>query len=80
VRNLQERLKYAKIVLRELSREPLSRTMLNKCFIQQSGTNATFEGIFQFLVKNGYIEKSGSAYRSPYRITERGRKFLEGLP
>lgn len=79
MRNLQERLKYAMVILHELSREPLSRTMLNKRFIQESGTSATFEGIFKFLVKNGYIEKSGSAHRAPYCITEKGSRFLEGL-
>ena len=79
MRNLQERLKYAKVILYELSKEPLSRTILNKRFIQKSGTSSTFEGIFRFLIQNGYIEKSGSAHRAPYRITEKGAKFLEGL-
>jgi DNA-binding PadR family transcriptional regulator len=79
MRNLQERLKYAKVILHELSRKPLSRTMLNKRFIEKSGTSAVFEGIFKFLVKNGYIEKSGAAHRAPYRITKKGTKFLEGL-
>jgi predicted transcriptional regulator len=79
MRDLQERLKYAKVILHELSKEPLSRTMLNKCFIQQSGTSATFEGIFQFLTKSGYIEKNGSAHRAPYCITLKGRRLLEGL-
>lgn len=79
MRDLQERLKYAKVILHELSIEPLSRTMLNKRFIEKSGTSAVFEGIFKFLVKNGYIQKSGSAHRAPYCITEKGRKFLGGL-
>jgi len=79
VRNLEERLKYAKVILHELSREPLSRTLLNKRFIQQSGTSATFEGIFKFLIQSGYVEKSGSAHRASYCITEKGKKFLGGL-
>lgn len=79
MRNLQERLRFAKVILHELSREPLSRTLLNNRFIQKSGTSATFEGIFKFLIKNGYIEKSSSAHRAPYCITEKGAKLLEGL-
>ena len=79
MRNLEERLRFAKVILHELSREPLSRTLLNKRFIHQSGTSATFEGILKFLTRNGYVEKSGSAHRAPYRITDKGKRLLEGL-
>ena len=79
MRNLEERLRFAKVILHELSREPLSRSLLNKRFIEKSGTSATFEGIFKFLTQNCYVEKSGSAHRAPYCITEKGRKLLEGL-
>jgi predicted transcriptional regulator len=79
VRNLEERLKLAKVILHKLSIEPLPRSLLNKRFIQQSGTSAIFEGIFKFLIQSGYVEKNGSAHRAPYCITEKGRRFLEGL-
>lgn len=79
MRNLEERLRYAKVVLREVSREPCSRTFLAKRFIQASGSPASFESIFSFLRVNGYVEKVSAAHRAPYRITERGRRFLEGL-
>ncbi|MEM2107832.1 MAG: hypothetical protein QXL10_00910 [Candidatus Bathyarchaeia archaeon] len=77
--NLEERLRYAKVILREVSREPCSRTFLAKRFIQASGSPASFETLFRFLRANGYVEKVSDEHRAPYRITERGRKFLEGL-
>jgi len=79
VKNLEERLKYAKLILREVSCEPLGRTALCKRFVQASGSPASFECIMRFLTRNGYVEKSGSMHCAPYRLTERGRRFLEGL-
>ncbi|MEM2108747.1 MAG: hypothetical protein QXL10_05645 [Candidatus Bathyarchaeia archaeon] len=79
MRNLEERLRYAKLILREVSREPCSRTFLTKRFVQASGSPASFASLFRFLRDNGYVEKASAAHRAPYRITERGRRFLEGL-
>jgi predicted transcriptional regulator len=79
VKNLEERLKYAKLILREVSCENLGRTALCKRFVQASGSPASFDGLMRFLVRNGFVEKSGSRHRAPYRLTERGRRFLEGL-
>ena len=82
MRRLHERLNLAKIVLAELKRQPFGRTALEKRMFRKSGTyasHAIFEGIFQFLVRNGYIQKSGKQHRSPYAITEKGVKLLEGL-
>jgi DNA-binding PadR family transcriptional regulator len=66
-------------VLKELSRQPLCRTELEKRTVRKFGTHATFEGIFRYLVQNGYIVKSEQKHRAAYVITERGTKFLEAL-
>jgi predicted transcriptional regulator len=79
MRRLNERLNLAKIVLTELRRQPLARTELEKRTVRKSGTHATFEGIFQYLTVNGYARKRESKHRSPYVITEKGLKLLEGL-
>ncbi|MBN1244785.1 hypothetical protein JXA31_04250 [Candidatus Bathyarchaeota archaeon] len=76
---LTDRMHLAKIVLKELERQPLCRSELEKRTIQKSGTHGTFEGIFRFLVQSGYVQKSGQKHRAPYVITEKGAKFLEVL-
>ena len=79
MKSLDERLTLAKTVLRELSKEPLSRTRLDKKVTHKIGTHASFEGMFHYLIQKGYIEKSGQNKRDPYRITEKGKRFLGGL-
>jgi DNA-binding PadR family transcriptional regulator len=79
MRRLIDRMHLAKIVLKELERQPLSRTELEKRTVRKSGTHATFEGIFRFLVQSGYVQKSGQKHRAPYVLTEKGAKFLEAL-
>ncbi|MGQ9530142.1 MAG: hypothetical protein ACUVQW_00785 [Candidatus Bathycorpusculaceae bacterium] len=79
MRNLHERLHIAKIVLKELSRQSLCRTELEKRTVRKFGTHATFEGIFRYLVQNGYVQKSERKHRAPYVITQKGVKLLEGL-
>jgi len=79
MRRLHERLHLAKTVLTELRRQPLGRSELEKRTVRKSGTHATFEGIFRYLVRNGYVQKSELKHRSPYVITEKGLKLLEGL-
>jgi len=79
MRRLTERMHLAKTVLKELSREPLCRTELEKRTVRKFGTHATFEGIFRYLVQGGYIVKSGQKHRANYVITEKGAKFLEAL-
>jgi predicted transcriptional regulator len=79
MRRLKDRMNLAKTVLKELDRQPLCRTELEKRTVRKSGTHATFEGIFRFLVQSGYVEKSGQEHRAPYVITEKGAKFLEAL-
>ena len=79
MRRLSERLHLAKIVLNELRKSSLGRTELEKRTVKKHGTHSTFEGIFHYLVENGYVQKSGQEHRAPYVITERGLKLLEGL-
>ena len=79
MRRLTERLHLAKTVLKELSRQPLCRTELEKRTVRKFGTHATFEGIFHYLVQNNYVVKSEQKHRATYAITERGNKFLEAL-
>ena len=79
MRRLTERMHLAKTVLKELSRESLCRTELEKRTVCKFGTHATFEGIFRYLVQGGYIVKSEQKHRADYVITEKGAKFLEAL-
>jgi DNA-binding PadR family transcriptional regulator len=79
MKSLTERLHLAKIVLKELDRQPLCRTELEKRTVRKSGTHATFEGIFRYLVQSGYVQKSEQKHRAAYVITGKGAKFLEAL-
>ena len=79
MRRLSERLNLARTVLKELSKQPLCRTELEKRTTRKLGTHATFEGIFCYLVQSGYVVKSDQKHRAAYVITERGSKFLEVL-
>jgi len=76
---LRRRLDLAKIVLHELDKTPTSRTQLEKKATRKYGTHASFEGIFHFLKESGYLEKTTERHRAPYRITEKGKRLLEGL-
>lgn len=79
-KSLQEKyLERMSLVLRELSRRPLSRIELQTRFLQKVGSPSAFECTFMFLVRNGRIQKSGSEYRSPYMITDSGIELLEAL-
>ena len=79
MRRLTERMNLAKTVLKELSRQPLSRTQLEQQTVKKTGTHATFEGIFRFLVQGGYVQKSEQKHRANYEITEKGAKLLEAI-
>jgi len=79
MRRLIDRMGLARIMLKEVERQSLSRTELEKRTVRKSGTHATFEGMFRFLVQSGYVQKSGQKHRDPYVITEKGAKFLEAL-
>ena len=79
MRRLTERMNLAKTVLKELDRQSLCRTELEKRTVRKQGTHATFEGIFRFLVQCGYVVKSDQKHRAPYTLTEKGAKLLEVL-
>jgi len=79
VKSLDERLTLAKTILRELSRQALSWTQLDKKVTHEIGTRSKFEAMFRWLICKGCIEKTGQKTRDPFRITEKGRKFLQGL-
>ncbi len=79
MRRLTERMNLAKTVLKELDRQELCRTELEKRTVRKQGTHSTFEGIFLYLVQEGYVVKSGEKHRAPYKLTEKGAKFLEAL-
>jgi DNA-binding PadR family transcriptional regulator len=77
MRSLSDRLQLAKTILRELSRQPLNRTELEKRTTRRFGTHATFDGMFHFLVQGGYVQKREQKHRAAYRITEKGAAFME---
>lgn len=76
---LFEKHNLAKVILRELSKQPLGRTKLERKAVIHCGSRSKFESLFAYLLENGYIEKSSEKHRAPYRITEKGKRFLEGL-
>ena len=68
-----------RFILQLVSDEPRRYTWLCKKFVRASGSPASFESIFRFLKINGYVEKVSAGHCAPYRLTARGRRFLEGL-
>ena len=79
MRSLDQRIRLAKTVLHELSKQPLSRTEIERRTVRKAGTHSTFEGIFHYLIKAGYIQKSDQKQRAPYILTEKGAKFMEAI-
>lgn len=79
MKELRERLRIARCVLRELSRQNLSRCELTRRAIQRGGSYASFNSIFAYLIAEGYVEKGGVELRAPYRITDRGLRLLEAF-
>jgi len=70
----------AKIILYELSRQPLGRTELEKRTVQKSSiTHAVFESTFKHLTNEGYVKKTSSNYRAKYMITNKGTSLLNAL-
>ncbi len=79
MRNLTDRLRITKAILRFLSWQPASRSELTHFAIKHGGSYASFNALLDFAVTSGYVEKSGPEHRAPYRITEKGLKMLEAL-
>jgi DNA-binding PadR family transcriptional regulator len=69
----------AKVVLAQLSKEPLRRRDLHKRTLRQCGTPATFTSTLNYLKQQGHVEKMSTKHTAPYRITEKGMRFFEGL-
>jgi DNA-binding HxlR family transcriptional regulator len=70
----------AKIILHELSRQPLGRTELEKCTVQKSGiTHAVFESTFKHLSHDDYVKKDSTNYRAKYVLTKKGMAMLNVL-
>jgi predicted transcriptional regulator len=79
MRRLTERMNLAKTVLKELSRQPLSRTEIEQRTVKKAGTHGDFVGIFRYLVQSGYVQKSEPKHRANYIVTEKGAKLLEAI-
>jgi len=70
----------AKIVLHELSRQPLGRTELEKNTVRKSDvTHAVFESTFQYLSHGGYVKKDSLKHRAKYVLTKKGITMLNVL-
>jgi len=77
---LTDRMALAKIILSELNRQALSRTELEKKTITKAGISAaTFESIFRYLTQSGYVQKSSTAHRAKYTLTNKGSKLIDAL-
>jgi predicted transcriptional regulator len=72
----EETIKVMGVILREVSREPLPRSVLGDRVIPKGVSHATFEATFDFLARDGNVEKCGPEHRAHYRITGKGLKFL----
>lgn len=71
-----ERLDVAKIILQELSREPLCRSVLSDRSNLKGVSHGSFEPAFTFLISDGDVAKCGVEHRAPFRVTEKGKAFL----
>ena len=66
---LDEKIKYAKILLSELREGPLPWSELEKKMVKQCGTHWKFVSLMRWLIRKGYIIKEGSSgSRAPYRF------------
>jgi predicted transcriptional regulator len=79
MKRLSDRMDLAKAVLKELNRQQLSRTDLERLIVRKTGTHATFDGIIRYLFNDGFVQKTEQKLRANYVITEKGRKLLEAL-
>ena len=79
MKKLQERLELAKVVLREVSRDSCSMSVLETRVLVKAGSHSTFTSLFYFLRDSGFIVKSGSDHRAVNCISAKGRLLLEAL-
>ena len=73
---LNEKLRIAKIVLEKLKEGSMRWTPLTKFIIQKSPSPWKAQTIIKWLLSHDYIERPE---RGIYKITEKGRHFLETL-
>jgi DNA-binding PadR family transcriptional regulator len=76
MRKLGERLAVAEIILHELSRSSMHRADLERRVFKRDIGRSSFDGMFAFLVSDGDIQKAGLECRAPFRLTEKGQRFL----
>jgi hypothetical protein len=79
IKKLKTQLELAKVILREVSREPISFSLLEKRALVKAGTYATVTDLIYFLRDCGFIVKGPCEYRAPYHISVKGRLLLEAL-
>jgi predicted transcriptional regulator len=78
VKELGERLNVAECILRVLSAGSLRRTALEKkVFRSREISYSCFSCMFAFLVSDGDVEKVSAEHKAPFRLTEKGKAFLE---
>lgn len=76
--SFEERIKYAKILLRELKHGPLRWGDLSKVMIIHYGTPSKFMTLMKWLVGRGYIVKDGPCRsRAPYRYNPARVQFTD---
>jgi predicted transcriptional regulator len=65
--------------LREVSREPVPFSLLEKRALIKTGTYATVTYLIYFLRDSGFIIKVDCEHRAPYKISTKGKLLLEAL-
>ena len=74
---LNERLEVASAILKVLSHGSLHRIELEKRVLRGSDVSyPCFANMFAFLCRDGDIEKCSLEHTAPFRLTERGKRFL----
>lgn len=73
---VDERLRVSKIILGKLTKGSIRWRDLEKIVCAESPTYPKFSAALKWLLRGGYVERPA---RGVYRITEKGRRFLEAL-
>jgi len=75
---LDEKMKYAEILLAELKDGPLSWSHLEKKMIRHCGSHWKFTALIRWLLEKGYIIKEGAkGSRGSYRLNHNKVTFDE---
>jgi len=54
------------------------RELIN-VWMQNGGNGVSFNQSLSFLKRKGFVVKESTDKQSPYKLTDQGRKYLEGL-